>query len=156
MCKLTEKQKLFVKHYIISLNGVHSARKAGYKGSYATLGVQAHENLKNPKIRKAIDAELSKSIMPLDEALNRLSQQARGLHTQAIQGGKISLDELEEMGLMHLVKSIEPTRHGDKIIFYDAQSALAHIVKSYQQIGIEIDPDQITIIQQNVPDKPND
>lgn len=54
---LTEKQRRFVEAYCgLALgNATEAARLAGYKGSDGTLGVTAHETLKNPKVRRAIE-----------------------------------------------------------------------------------------------------
>ncbi len=52
---MTLKQVLFVEHYIQNAgNGTAAARAAGYKGSTATLGAVAHENLNKPHIRDEI------------------------------------------------------------------------------------------------------
>ena len=52
---LTHKQILFVEHYIQNGgNGTAAARAASYKGSTATLGAVAHENLNKPHIRDEI------------------------------------------------------------------------------------------------------
>lgn len=64
MKRFTAKQKLFIHHYLATLNGVEAAKKAGYKGSYSTLGVTAHDNLKNPAIREVIDKHMKDKSMP--------------------------------------------------------------------------------------------
>ena len=53
--KAKDKQLLFVEHYIqTGGNGRASARAAGYRGSSATLGAVAHENLIKPYVRDEI------------------------------------------------------------------------------------------------------
>ena len=48
---LTPKQLLFVEFYVQNANnGTAAARAAGYKGSTATLGAVAHENLNKPHV----------------------------------------------------------------------------------------------------------
>jgi len=65
MRKLTEKQKLFVKHYLISLNASKAALKAGYsKKSAPTIGFQL---LQKTIIQDAIAAGAAKR----DEKLDR-------------------------------------------------------------------------------------
>jgi len=86
--KYTPKQWSFAHHYAETLNGVASARAAEYKGSYSVLGVTAHDNLKNPKIKKLIRALLRDRLMPLEEVLVRLEEQAT-----ASMGDYIILDE---------------------------------------------------------------
>ena len=55
---LTNKQKAFVREYLIDLNGTQAALRAGYKkDSAAVVGC---ENLKKPNIQQAIQEEMSK------------------------------------------------------------------------------------------------
>ncbi len=56
--KLTQKQKLFIGEYVVSLNASEAALRAGY--SKKTAGAIGHENLKKPEIQKAIDVALSR------------------------------------------------------------------------------------------------
>ena len=58
--QLSRKQVKFVAEYAHLENGTEAARRAGYKGSDNVLGVQAHHNLKHPKIASAIKQELAK------------------------------------------------------------------------------------------------
>ncbi len=56
---LTSKQKAFTLAWVDLLakgkeNGTEAARIAGYKGNDGVLAVQAHENLRNPKIKRLI------------------------------------------------------------------------------------------------------
>ncbi len=46
---LTPKQRDFVLAYIETKNGTEACRRAGYEGNGNVLGVQAHDNLNNPK-----------------------------------------------------------------------------------------------------------
>ena len=57
---LTRKQLKFIAEYCHLENGTEAARRAGYKGSDNVLGVQAHHNLRHPKIASAIKQELAK------------------------------------------------------------------------------------------------
>src|SRR5262249_40083481 len=58
--QLTRKQLHFIAEYCHLENGTEAARRAGYKGSDNVLGVQAHHNLRHPKIAAAIKQELAK------------------------------------------------------------------------------------------------
>jgi hypothetical protein len=58
--QLTRKQLKFVAEYAHLRNGTEAARRAGYNGSDNVLGVQAHHNLRHPKIASAIKQELAK------------------------------------------------------------------------------------------------
>lgn len=81
---LTLKQKRFAEYFVASGNGVSSAELAGYEGSYSTLGVTAHDNLKKPKIQKYISELTSESGMKAKEVLQRLSNIARTSMTDVV------------------------------------------------------------------------
>lgn len=55
---LTEKQQRFVDEYLIDLNALQAAIRAGY--SEKTAGQIGHENLNKPEIQAAIDAALDR------------------------------------------------------------------------------------------------
>ena len=55
---LTNKQKAFVKEYLVDLNATQAAIRAKY--SKKTAGAIGEENLKKPDIAKAIQAEMDK------------------------------------------------------------------------------------------------
>jgi len=58
---LSRMQQRFVQEYVAANgNGTQAARKAGYKGTDNALGVQAHDNLRLPKVNSAIAQELAK------------------------------------------------------------------------------------------------
>jgi phage terminase small subunit len=61
--KLTIKQRKFVEAY--SGNGTEAARIAGYTGDDNTLGVTAHELLRNPKIAQLIKEREDKAVRKL-------------------------------------------------------------------------------------------
>jgi phage terminase small subunit len=62
--KLTAKQELFVKEYLIDLNATQAAIRAGY--SEKTAEVIACENLRKPNIAKAIQAAMDKRASKLE------------------------------------------------------------------------------------------
>ena len=55
---LTQKQMRFVEEYLVDFNGGQAAVRAGYKARFETAYVTAHELLKNPLVREAIDKRL--------------------------------------------------------------------------------------------------
>ena len=61
--KLTKKEKGFVSDFIETGNGVQSALKNYDTEDYSTAGVIAHENLKKPKIIKAIHEALPDDLL---------------------------------------------------------------------------------------------
>lgn len=50
---MNEKQKAFVREYLIDLNASQAAIRAGY--SKRSAGAQAHDLLKNPEVSRAIE-----------------------------------------------------------------------------------------------------
>jgi phage terminase small subunit len=74
--KLTNKQRLFIREYLIDLNATQAAKRAGYSNRTAfTIGA---ENLKKPLIKAAIrehlDKKTSKLEISIDKTLTRLMQ----------------------------------------------------------------------------------
>jgi len=137
LSKLTDKQQAFVYEYIKDLNGTDAARRAGYKGTDNTLAVIAHENLRKPKIRAAIDQLLRERALTAAEVVSRLTDQARGIPEDCftVFGTMIAVDfeKLREHGLLHLVKKVTYGRDGRPTIeFYDAQSALQLLGKYHK------------------------
>lgn len=68
---LTGKQRLFVLHYLETMNAMGSAREAGYKHPK----MQGHENMENPRIRKAIKegrAQVEDKVMISAERVARM------------------------------------------------------------------------------------
>ena len=132
--QLTGKQRLFVIHYIATLNGTKAARLAGYKGDDATLSTIAYENLRKHDIREAIDAAFSEQVMSANEVLMRLASHARGDMGEFAH--VITADDLEKHPFSRLVKEFEITRTIDKdgdieqkikLKLYDAQAAMVHL-----------------------------
>jgi phage terminase small subunit len=54
--ELTDKQRLFVTHYVACLNATRAAELARYEGNRITLAAIGYENLRKPQIRAASDA----------------------------------------------------------------------------------------------------
>ena len=136
---MTGKQQKFIEFYLgeSNCNGVDAARRAGYAGGYAVLGVTAHDNLKNPKIAAEIKRKLEERAMSAEQVLSRLAEQAQGIgeyvRYHKNQLGKfeayVDLDKLIADGKGHLVKCIKrDAKTGDDVIeFYDAQTALLNL-----------------------------
>lgn len=141
---LTGKQKAFIVAYCSNgMNGVRAARSAGYAGSYSVLGNVASENLKNPKIRKAIDAHFKRIAMGKDEVLARLTEIARGdLGDVLNKDGTFDIQAARRRGKSYLIKEqkIEekfiPQEGKDDIVIrtvtikiHDAHAALNTLAK---------------------------
>lgn len=105
---LTPKQFLFCEYYIQTLNGVLSAKLAGYKGNYSVHGVVAHDNLKKPKIKAYLAGRYKEVAMGTDEVLMRLAEIARAVPTDFIGDyGGIDWAKVKEKG--YAIKSITHT-----------------------------------------------
>lgn len=134
--ELTDRQQLFVMHYCDLLNGTEAAARAGYDGTRNVLAVTAHDNLRNPKIRAAIDARLALTTMPPVEIISRIGQMAtadiaefytfkeRRYRGKVKRSAELDLVKLLESGKSHLVKSVTWTQFGPRIEMVDAQAAL--------------------------------
>lgn len=140
--KLTAKEALFVAYYPVCLNGTKAAEMAGYEGNRNVLAVTASENLRKPKIRRAIDARLKKMAMSADEILARLTDHARGTMDDFVDAktGLLNLRDAAEAGKLHLLKKLRVktqtvTGEGTAPVeiksiefeLYDAQAALLNL-----------------------------
>jgi hypothetical protein len=135
---LTIKQRLFVDHYIICMNGTEAARLAGYDGDNAQLAVIASQNLRKLNVSRALDARLNAFTMSANEVLIRLTDIARGDVGDAMNSaGAIDPSEARRRGKTHLIKKIktktitteEEEIHETEIEMYDAQAALTTLLK---------------------------
>ena len=75
MAKLTDKQKRFCDEYLIDLNAMQAAIRAGYKEGYAQK--HSYDMLKNPLIKKYIDKRMHdiqrRTEITQDRVLNELA-----------------------------------------------------------------------------------
>lgn len=133
---LTAKQRLFVEHFLgrANSNATQAAILAGYpERSAASVG---WENLRKPEIAAAISARYAEAALPANETLARLGEQARNEASRFFDvsdgRGYVDLQGLKDAGLMHLVKGIKNTEHGQEILFYDAQAALVQIGRHHK------------------------
>lgn len=137
--ELTAKQESFVTHYVACLNATEAAARAGYGGDRKVLAVQGHENLRNPKIRAAIDARMAEATLPPSEILGRLTAIARGdlgdFFVPSGSGVRLDLKRAKELGLMPLVKSYAKTDKGVRIELYSAVDALVRLGEYYKLWG---------------------
>jgi hypothetical protein len=121
------KEKVWIAEYLKCFNATEAARRSGYKWP----GKQGPRN----KLRFAelIEASLKSRAMTPDQVIDRLSDQAMAGYSEFIDDyGRVDLAGLRAAGKMHLVKGIKPTRYGDQVEFYDAQTALVHIGKHHK------------------------
>lgn len=146
---LTDKQKMFVEHYLTCWNATQAAKRAGYEGNDVTLGAVGYENLRKPQIAKYVQKRMSEACMSADEVLSRLADHARGsmrpFLDQCGESVRVDISE-EEPGdkPIHLIKKIRvkhtmrTTKDGEEIEefdnsieLHDSQAALVHIGRHY-------------------------
>lgn len=115
--KLTGKQRAFVNAYLSNgMNGVQAAKAAGYKGTYNTLCAVAHENLRKPLIRKAIDQKLKAHKLSADEVLAKLSEQAAASIDEFLdKDGNFDIKKARQRKKLHLIKKLTVTRRTTKV-----------------------------------------
>lgn len=143
---LSDKEIIFIEHYIRCWKGAPSARAAGISEKNAANW--ASLTLMKPYIQEAIEERLKDIRMKTGEIYARLSEQARadlsefvefydapvldktGTHVGFKQAIKIKPDTFEKHG--HLIKSIAPASNGDfRIELHNSQAALELMGKSY-------------------------
>ena len=117
---LTGKQRVFVDSYLSNgFNATEAARTAGYKGNDNVLGVQGHENLRNPKIAIVVQERLNEAAMSANEVLARLSKIARGEVVDFLdEDGKFDLRtarKLQKAGLLKKLKSKRTSKNVDTL-----------------------------------------
>lgn len=119
--------------YILEKNGTKAARLAGYKGNDNVLAVQAHENLRNPKIRAELDRRFAEHAMSANEVLERLGDIARIDMSEFIEIKHgipfLDLEKAERYSKLHLLKKFKTGKQGVEIELYDKQAALETIGK---------------------------
>jgi phage terminase small subunit len=135
---LTIKQRLFIDHYIVCMNGTEAARLAGYSGDDRSLAVMASQNLRNVNIARALERRLNSFSMSASEVLIRLTDIARGDIGDALNSaGGIDATEAKAKGRSHLIKryKTKTTVGEDQEVFesevemYDALDALKTLAK---------------------------
>lgn len=135
MTDFTDRQLAFIDHYLQTLNGAESARRAGY--GEAGARVEAHRLLTNANIRAEIDRRLADQAMSASEVLARLADHARGTMADVLspagRGIKIDLKKMMATGAIHRVKKYTRGADGSvSIELYDAQAALGLLGKHHR------------------------
>jgi hypothetical protein len=127
---LTIKQRLFVDHYILCMNGTEAARRAGYDGDGATLAVVASQNLRNHKILRELERRLADHTMQANELLVHLTDIARGDIGDVVNSmGGIDPLEAKRRGKSHLIK-----RYKTKTITSDDEEVFEAEVEMYDRL----------------------
>lgn len=133
---LTAKQALFIEHYLQCWNATEAARRAGYsEDSVRQIGA---ENLTKPYIAEEVKRRIDELTMKTDEALLRLTKQARSTMADfvklfpGVNMPMIDWHAAAANGALDVVKEITIKDGEISFKLYDAQSALVHIIKQRQ------------------------
>ncbi len=98
MKELTEKQRAFVREYVLDKNGTQAAIRAGY--SAATASEQAYDLLRKPQIQagvtEAIEAAAARNETTFDRWIRRMWEEADDFSEMASHSARISA--LKEIG----------------------------------------------------------
>jgi len=143
--KLTNKQRAFIEEYLLDFNATRAAKAVGY--SEKTAYSIGSENLKKPELRDEIARRLAERRMSADEALDRLTDHARGdmgdfLDISGV-GFQLDLQAAKDKRLTKLIRKIKQKTtifsgkseeedrevHEVEIELYDAQAAIDKILK---------------------------
>lgn len=142
--EFTDKQALFIQHYVETLHQTKAAILAGY--SQKTAYSIGHELLKKPEIRAEVDRLLAEKVMGANEVLIRLAGHARGDMADFAQIEVAS--DIINHEQSHLIKKYKKKRRYFKddeyedtveLELYDAQAALVHIGKYHKLFADRIE-----------------
>lgn len=143
--QLNKKRQAFVEHYLKCWNAAEAARKAGY--SERTAYSSGPRLLRNVEVQAAIKERLESLKMGTDEAMMRLTEQARGTGARYIQwNGIVDMVKVVEDGKEHLIKGVKFDRVGNMVVeFYDAQAALDKVAKILGMYKPEVEMPDVSI-----------
>lgn len=153
--RLQPRERLFVSHYLQSLNATQAAHKAGYASPY-NRGPQL---ARSPKIRAYIEKELAKLAMSPAEIIARLTIMASADMSDFLQvdeGGfaRVDLKKAQQAGKLGLIKKIRYTPDGrpevELVSQLEALEKLAKVLGMFQDVQINHQVNQTVINQQLV------
>ena len=143
---LTPKQYAFCREYLVDFNATAAARRAGYRGSNATLRAAGYRNLHKPAVIKALKEIFTQAGITPEEVAYRLTRQARasmasflsldpdGFLTfdfeKALQSG--DLDLIERLKFNHTRRPDGTVHQQVELKLHSAQRALKLIGQTFQ------------------------
>jgi phage terminase small subunit len=151
--ELSDRERLFVGHYVYTLDGADAAAAAGYSGDRHVLRSTAWKVLHRPNVRSVIDEYLMSVFMNIAEMKARLSAIARGSMADFIEvddaTGSVCINFIKarDKGMLGLIKKARMkevyTKNGDRTVttdieLYDAKDALVHISKLHGLINVQV------------------
>jgi hypothetical protein len=139
--QLTRKQLKFVAEYAHLGNGTEAARRAGYNGSDNVLGVQAHHNLRHPKIASAIKQQLDKigvEVTPV-RVQRRLDEIGRAAQDAGQFGPAVRAEELlgKSIGMW-----VDQSLHLSGVLKDEHVRALLEVARQRQLQPVDLSDDQ--------------
>lgn len=131
---LTNRERLFVEHYLAGWNASAAARNAGYSDKSAA--VEGHRLLRKANVLRAIQIRVTEAAMSANEVLARLAEQARFNANDFLnEKGTVDLVEAKRLGLGKYIRRIK-TQSGEHsavdLEFVDTQGALALLGKHFK------------------------
>ena len=133
---MTGKQRAFVDHWIAErFHGTRAAKLAGYQGDDNTLANVASQNLRIPKIQRAIAAKLEGHGGSAVEVVTQLLELARFSDPARfmVEGGNLDYAAVKRGG--HLIQSIHKMKDGWRIQTYSRLEALKELAKLLRAAG---------------------
>lgn len=99
--KLTAKQEIFVKEYLVDLNATQAAIRAGY--SEKTAQEIGSENLSKPIIQEAVQAERDKRAQKLEITADKIAKNIMRISDKAESSGELHTALKGQMDLAKLL-----------------------------------------------------
>lgn len=138
---MNTRQKVWLAEYLRIWNPTEAAYRAGYSKPLRS----GHHNLH--VLAPIIKLHMEVKIMSAEEALVRLSEQARAAYADYLmEDGTVDLAGMKKDGKLHLVKGIKPTAHGNQVEFYDSQTALVHIGRHHKLFTDKMETQEDVVI----------
>jgi hypothetical protein len=158
--RLTLRERLYVYHRLKGEYGYRAVFLAGFPCKNDNVArVKATKIEQRPLVRAALDAAVE-AAMPADEVKVRLSEHARADVTDVLAGcytlhqgddgyyRTFDVVKARALGLGHLVKSVTPTKYGDRVELHDSQAALVHLGRHHKLWVDRVDVTDATDIKQ--------
>lgn len=139
---LTPKMMQFVYWYTsaeVNCNGTEAARRAGYKGTDATLGAVAYENLRKPHIKKLVDQRLAEAIKGAQLSVEKILFDLQQVFVLGVMnkqlGAAVRAKELQGKHLKMFTDKIEHTHSLEEMSTEELQGMLRDVM---QETGIDL------------------
>lgn len=128
----TDKQKLVVGYYVQTLHKTFAGELAGFTGCRATIVNDVNAILAQPHIRQVVDVLLRQRAMSEPSVLAQLERVVLDYDrlNECVIDGRLDLDLIAQLGLMHLVRSVTTGRYGTTVKLADREAALQLLARA--------------------------